>query len=438
VLRELGLAQIVRQRATLIQPNLEFVIRQRRFELAANSELLEADLTHEFPGEKEDIKTLLNRVRTISSALDPLFGADITLPPTGFWERRDVSRILGQLPPNDTDDLFPLAADHPLRAGIDVLGAFTTNFAPLHVSSLVKARALDITQRSTHRMHLGSDLRSLLQAKLVTFSGEVREHVVPTELVFRRGVLSGMRIRPRDETIGFGHLLWAASASSLLTLCKDNVPRRLHDTVNTIRPACYRYTLCLLLHAEAFPAGGGRHLISLRDSAKPILDDNAILITVGLPADRQPNQVPLWVECLVPAHASESIGYLSVVRAHLREELSRLIPGYERHLLVVASPYDGLAPEFGPSAAPATFVPVLPIPPIPLIPALNSDETQMMGFAMAPHRTGFKNVFLANGEILPGLGREGDFVSAWGVARLIAPPAHQNRKKKRQIVIEEL
>jgi hypothetical protein len=204
-----------------------------------------------------------------------------------------------------------------------------------------------------------------------------------------------------------------------------------------IRPACFRYTLCLLLRPEALPEGMGPRVLSVRDPAKPILEDNALFIAVGSPTARQPNRVPVWVECLVPAGAAESLGYLAVVRARVRDEISRLLPFYDRHLWVLASPHDGLAPELGlqtPGEKPAALDPV---PSTPMTPVLSCDLPRMLGIGGTPHATGISNVYLASAENLPGLGCEGDFISAWGVARLIAPPGQRLGMRRREILIED-
>jgi hypothetical protein len=364
----------------------------------------------------------------------------MTLPPQGFWERRDVSRIQAQLPPADSDLLAPLAPGHPMRAAISALGALSSGFSPADLGGLVEARAYDIARRGFYRMTTEADLRSLFFEKLSTFSGEIREHVIPTELVWRRGSLNGLRVRPRNETIGFGRLIWSASAASLLALAGSEAPRRLREIASAIRPACFRYTLCMLVRPEAIPEGMGPHVIAVKDPGKPNLEENAFRITVGLPPPRHPNQVPIWIECLVSASASESLGYLSVVRARLREELMRIMPFHDHHLHVVASPHDGLPPELG-KAARAEDVPSgrLPcVPPTPMTPALSCDLQRMLGLGGASHATGLKNVYLANNENLPGLGREGQFVSAWGISRMIAEPVHYKSGRKREILIEEI
>ena len=181
----------------------------------------------------------------------------------------------------------------------------------------------------------------------------------------------------------------------------------------------------------------GPRVVSVRDPAKPILEENALHITVGSPAPRQPNRIPVWVECLVPASAAESLGYLAVIRARVREEISRLLPFSDRHLWVVASPHDVLAPELGLDAPGEKRTALDPVPPTPMAPALSCDLPRMLGIGGAPLATGIANIYLASAENLPGLGREGDFVSAWGVARLIAQPRQRPGAQRREILIED-
>jgi hypothetical protein len=348
-----------------------------------------------------------------------------------------VGRIQGQLPPLDADWLAVLPPYHPMRAGMAALAALTSGFSPGDVTAMTQARAFDEARRGVFRLGGGAELRALFTDKIESFSGEVRERLVPHELVWKRGNVTGLRARPRGETIGLGRLIWAGSAASLLALCGDAAPRRLHETAAAIRPACYRYTLCLLLRPEALPEGMGQRVVSVRDPSKPILEENALHITVGSPAPRQLNRIPVWVECLVPAAAAESLGYLAVIRARVRDEISRLLPFSDEHLWVLASPHDGLAPELGLQAPGEKRTAFEPVPPTPMAPALSCDLPRMLGIGGAPVATGIGNIYLANAENLPGLGREGDFVSAWGVARLIAQPGHRPGARRREILIED-
>jgi hypothetical protein len=432
VMRELGHTQVIRRRAPALQPSLQFIFPQGRVEFGPDPERVAAELRREFPADHEAIEHMLARLRNTSSILDPLLGSDVSLPPQGFWEKRDVARIHSQLPGVDEDWMAPLPAYHPIRAGLAALGALSGGFSPGDLGGMIQARAYDAGRRGVFRLGSGAELRALFEDKIEGFSGEVREKVVPSELIWRRGRLTGLRVRPRHETIGFGRLIWASSVSSLLTLCGSEASRRLREIAGAIRPACFRYTLCLLVRPEAIPEGMGPRVIAVRDPAKPMLEENALAVTIGAPLPRELQHVPVWVECLVPATAGASVGYLAVVRARVREELSRLLPFFERHLWVLASPHDGLAPEIGIPVGPGEPA---PIPPVPMGAALSCDLPRMLGVGGAPSGTGIPNVLVANSENLPGLGREGEFVAAWSAARLIAPDRRQPRR--REILIED-
>ncbi len=436
VMRELGHSQLIRRRAPALHPGLQVIFPKHRLNLGHDPEAVATELRREFSSEGPLVGEVMARLRNNSAILDPLLGSDITLPPEGFWERRDVGRIVSQLPTLDADWFAPVPAGHAMRAGVAALGTLASGFAPGDVTGMSQARALDSARRGVFRLGGLTELQSLFVDKVESYSGEVRERLVPYELVWKRGKLAGLRPRPRGEIIGFDKLIWAGSAVSLLALCGDAAPRRLQEIAAAIRPACTRFTLCLLLRPEAIPEGMGARVLSVRDPSKPLLEENALMITVGAPMHRYPDRVPLWVESLVPASAAESLGYLAVIRARMRDELSRLVPFYERHLWVLASPHDGLPPEIGP-AAPDKPEKLAPVPPTPMTPALSCDLPRTLGIAGAPHSTGIANLYLSSGENLPGLGREGDFVSAWGVARLIAPSGHRPSSRRREILIED-
>jgi hypothetical protein len=103
----------------------------------------------------------------------------------------------------------------------------------------------------------------------------------------------------------------------------------------------------------------------------------------------------------------------------------------------MASPHDGLAPELGLETMGEKPATLDPVPPTPMAPALSCDLPRVLGIGGAPLATGISNIYLVNAENLPGLGREGDFVSAWGVARLIAQPGHRPGARRREILIED-
>ncbi len=102
----------------------------------------------------------------------------------------------------------------------------------------------------------------------------------------------------------------------------------------------------------------------------------------------------------------------------------------------MASPYDGLPPEVSRTRRPPS--PPEPIAAIPMTAAVSCDLPRTLQVAGVPHATGIKNVYLAGTENLPGLGREGDFISAWGLVRLILGSQTRKDAGKREILIEDV
>ncbi len=303
-----------------------------------------------------------------------------------------------------------------MRAALAIPGAMSTALAPGDVGTVGEARAFDQARRGLHRLEGGyAGLCALLLERLETFSGERREKVVPVEVVMKRGRVAGIRVRPRDETIGCQHLIWAGPAPAMLALCADKPARKGRDAGDGLRVTGYRYALSMLVTPEAIPEGMGSRVFLIDDPARPLVEDNAIAVTVGQPAPRDPGRVPVWAECLLPAPPVDAgPGYLRTMRARVRKQLARVLPFLNQHLIVLGSPFDGLPPEIpGSAKAPVATAPIA-------MPAIYAAERpRPLDLGGLPHAPGIKNLWHVGRENLPGLSLEGELVSAWSVARLV-------------------
>jgi phytoene dehydrogenase-like protein len=477
VLKDLNCVQIVKRRAPALVPALQVVMPHHRFDVGADAEALGRELGREFGGERAAIEAALARVASTSALVEPLLATEITLPPDGFWERREVGRVESMLPKRGADLLAPLPASHPMRAVVAAPAALGGAISPQELSrtNVGQSRAFELARQGLCRFEGGyGALHALFREKLETFSGERREKVVPVEVVMRRGRAVGVRVHPRDETIGCEHLVWAGSAASLHAICAEKPPRRGPTGAPGLHVEAYRYTIALLVAPEALPEGMGERVFLITDPSRPLIEENALVVTVGQPAPRQPEQIPLWVECVVPAPPVDAgPGYLRALRGRVVERLETLLPFFRQHLIVLASPHDGLPPEGPASAVKAATSATLPAPkpeakreskqalkqgpkqdqrkaengaapasvptvPIwPMAPVYASEGDSPFDVAALPHATGIKNLYLAGLENLPGLGLEGELVSAWGVSRLITGTQPKRDPLRRQVLINE-
>ncbi|HEY2902421.1 MAG TPA: NAD(P)-binding protein [Polyangia bacterium] len=435
VLSELNCVQVVRRRAPALQPGFQVVLPKHRFDVPADEDALLSELRREFGDDATTMLAATARLHEASAVLEPVLGAELTLPADGFWERREVARLESLLPKVGTDLLAPLPIEHPWRTVVAAPAALGSAFGPNDLGTVTQARSFVLARRGLHRLEGGTTaLHALFLDKLGTFAGEKRERLTPIEIVQRRGKAVGIRFRPRDETIGAEHLIWAGPAAAMHALCGEK-PRKGRDTATGLHVACYRYGLALLVAAEAIPEGMGSRVFLIADPTRPLLEENAIAVTVAPSSSgRDAGHVHIWAECLVPAPAVDGgPGYLRAVRGRVRKQLAKLIPFFTEHLAVLASPYDGLPAELpAGKKAPAVAVPALPMPPV-----YSAESARPLDVAGLPHATGIKNLYLAGRENLPGLGVEGEFVSAWGVLRLVAGTQPKKDVRRREVLLSE-
>jgi phytoene dehydrogenase-like protein len=437
VFKELDCVAVVKRRAP-VAPGIRLAIGQQRIDVTADPAALERELARAFAASGPMLLAGTERLDALGRTVEPLLATAMTLPPNGFWERREVGRLESLLPRAGTDPLAPLGTDHPFRAAAAAPAALSTNLAPGGVGSVTEARAFALARRGVHPLEGGlAALQELLHQRIETFGGERRRRLEPVSVVVRRGRAVGLSVRPRDETIGCQWLLWSGSSASLRTMLGSAAPPApARGRPAALRVTGYRYAVSLLVGPRAVPAGTPARLIAVGDPSRALLEDNAIAVTIGQPAPREPDRIPIWIECTVPAHLVDAgPSYLRALRGRLLQTLERLWPELGKELIVAASPYDGLGAQRGPGdppaaakptakaaaettgaktpAKPASSVAVVP-PPVYARPA--GGPLDITGL---PHATGVKNLLLVGRENLPGLGLEGDLVSGWGAARLV-------------------
>ena len=419
VFRELDSVALLKRRASPPRGPLRVVLPGGHLDVLSDSVAFERELGRAYGSAGPRVASAADRLGAVARLLDPLLASAIALPPNGFWERREVGRLESLLPRPRTDLYAPLDVDHPFRIAGAALAAASTALAPHELGAVAEARAFEIARRGTPAFEGGlAGFHDFLLARFEAFGGDRRERLTPVEIVLRRGRAVGVRVLPRDETIGCHHLVWAGSAATLVAALGSNAPPPAKRGGGPLRIAGYRHALSLLCPTAFLPDGTPPRLLAVGDPSRPMTEDNALAITVGLPSTRVPERVPLWVECVVPPHALDGgAGYLRALRARLIHTLGRVLPALEGKLALVASPYDGLPPE-GPDAAGAS--PNKPVPVAAPPPVFGPPASRPLDVLGLPHATGIKHLYLAGRENLPGLDVEGELTSGWGVAHLVA------------------
>nr|MBK7064687.1 hypothetical protein [Deltaproteobacteria bacterium] len=131
VFAELALLPAVRRRLTALDPAWQVVMPRRRIDVPTAVDRRVAEVLREFPEVPRAVEEFYAALSVAEPALDALFGADLSWPPEGFWERRRARALADALPLRPGSDLLgAFAGDHPFRAFVDAQCRFAGSSTP--------------------------------------------------------------------------------------------------------------------------------------------------------------------------------------------------------------------------------------------------------------------------------------------------------------------
>ncbi len=395
VIGELNVMQLLRRRLAAQRPAYQLVLPTVRIDVHDDELLRAHELARALPAEATALRAHLGRSDETARLLDPLFGEDLTLPPDGFWARRELARIEPRLP-RALDDLFPgLAEGAPGRLVSLAPAVATVDAWPPTPTAVARAGA---TWRDTpQRLTAGwDDLRRLLGERIELHGGELRA-ATASHLELRRGRVAA--VVAGEERVGAGFVVFAEAASALLPLLGPDAkpPKALARAALLCPPAAQRVSMRLQLREAGLPEGLGDVAFLAADPAGPLHGDALVALYTS---PREGETVTLTAQVVAPLGVDlDALGEAVFAR------LLALMPFLPRHLVS--------------RAAPTTTT------------LWSSAQPQALGICGLPHETGFKNVLFVSSQSIPGAGAEGEAVAAWGAARIVS------QADKRRDVLEQ-
>jgi phytoene dehydrogenase-like protein len=410
IVGELNLVQLLRRRLEPNRPAFQLLLPDHRLDVGDD---LMRELARELPDSAAGFEAAAARTGEVAAALESILGQDLILPPDGFWDRRDANRVAARLPEDDEDVLAAMPANDPMRAAFTLPARFGAAWD--RVGPVATARLADLHRKGTFRLDGGREgLRGLLLDRLKTHAGEVRPELVPRAILSKRGKVTGVAFEGRSEIVGAGHVIAGAGADRVaewVAADGDKVPKRLAEAA-TIKPVLWRYLLHLVAPLDALPDALGRLAFAVEDLEKPLVGANALMLHL---ADGYGQHAVLSVEALAEDPSPDALAKL---RRAIRARLERLLPFVDRHLLLVHSPHDGIAPE-GVDGERSGLSTTAAMGPVPMEPVWGMDGPRALGFCGLPHASGVKHLLLASRQVMPGLGVEGELAAGWAAARIV-------------------
>jgi phytoene dehydrogenase-like protein len=147
VLKELDVTALVKRKTAGSETPFRLLLPGQRLDVVRDPAALERELGRVFGAAGGSVGSVIERLRGAARQLDPLFASAITLPPNGFWERREVGRLRSLLPKPTTDLFAPLPLEHPFRLMAASPAVHDAALVAHDVGPIGEARAFEIARR---------------------------------------------------------------------------------------------------------------------------------------------------------------------------------------------------------------------------------------------------------------------------------------------------
>jgi phytoene dehydrogenase-like protein len=411
VLDELHFQHLLKRKLFQPQPSFQLVAPDTRIAVDTDDAVLGREAEREL-GRSAPLLAACERASQVTGRLEPVFSLDVAVPPTGFWERREMGRVAGRL--LDMAEEWQEGLSDLERALFTLPAVFGTNTDPSDLTPVACAHAFaEWRQGIAHLPGEWDALRAIFLDKFTSHNGEVRV-VEADSLSTSWGKVTGLRLANGEE-LGAGHLIAAMPVADLAGMADRKLRRRLEDAAESIQIGAYRYTLNLVLDEIGVPEGLGSNVLMLSDPSAPLRGDNAIALFVDQPDAEGRVLITVQAICPVPELGGLDDA-LAGLRVGLRERLESIMPFYAEHIRLVHSPHESTSPEaardgLGHEQDASHLVPPRSLWRLPRQPTL--------GLAGLTYQVGVKQFIIASSQTLPGLGLEGEMAAGWCAAKLV-------------------
>jgi hypothetical protein len=398
--QEVGLRDDFKKVLVPIDPSLQVVEPSRRWEFTNGDGMREVARGLEL--DEGVVRGAYERVLAIDEAIGAYLAESPEIPvPAGFFTRRSGSaaaKKVAALHASLTDE-WP----EPLLDFWKSLVPFTTHFDPGPEGSWTLARLV----RPFARLMGGAfepvrdkDDRSIFVEAAKRAGLDVRTSVI--EGLENLGRSWSLRLRDQSEPVIADAVVDASTdLSGLDVIPSRQRGRQLPTLMQAAKPRGGLHVLGVEVDEQVLPPPLGRHVLlsngrrdpTRLDPQEPDTGDRPVWI-VRREAETA-GRVQLLLHLPVSSLEAKETRHISVDEV-LQARLERLVPFLE----------DGQPNSFDPTRAGRLGSPVLPHP------FFDVGLDEVTGFGGVSMRTGLKNLFLAGPAVVPGLGREGEYLSA--------------------------
>jgi len=420
---ELGLTTTIQRSLKSHVPDLQLILPKARIDLLHDEGKRLAELQRVFGNRGEQLNAELKNAAARHEQSDPFFKERPELPPNGVLEAWALKKQIRKYPALEA--AFDLGeGESPMGVLLELLPFVT--YAAAARGPLPAARTLSQVLKSSTRYPGGREgLRELLCRRLLDLGGDLlwresAESSIVESLTFEGGKLVGIQILRSDNLYRSAYMVGATDSAALRRLIADKKPqRKLIELLDLSVVKQFLFAVNWVVDADAIPRGMGDLLLfdTGDQDLEPVLIQLHNARRIGSKAEDDAVRV-VTAGVFVPATARDlGEGYLKLLADRISSHLNDLMPFAKQHLLLSSAPYLDAGGVRGARLLPH--------------PLFEVDAEDYLGVTGLSQETPLKNLFLANREVLPGLGLEGEFLAGIRAAKLVQEAMRKKDPLKR-------
>ena len=415
VIQELHFQHLLKRRLEVLDPPCQLLSQNVRLEAHSDRLRFSRGVQREL-GSDEDWLLAADRAQ---EAFGSLLQADSCMPPTGFWERRELGKFVSNYQ-SASEAWFDTAHSTESEALSDI--ALNAIAGTTEGSAFSRARAFAISRRGiTGVKGDWESWRSLFEDKFKSHNGEFRR-LQPQSLHVGWGKVTGLS--SLDDEISCEHLIAAMPAHELVPLFSKKAPKRLVELAEAATPLAFRYTLNLIVHMSGIPEGMGKLAWSQLDPQ--VLGTGGGFASFNIRPAAQAGRAIVSMQGLAPA-SDEGTPELEGMREAMLAHAHQLMPFLGAHLDSIDSPHEPV------DAGHTRDLPELVAP----TPVWDCPTDETLQLPAMPYAVGLKHLTMASAQTLPSLGLEGQFIAGWSAAKLASSNTSKRKPSGKQPLLAE-
>ena len=397
---------------------LQFIRPKKRFDHSLNEAELRTEASRVFPGSAEDVCDFFRQTAAGAEATHGFFGAQLPFPPKGWWDRFRLRKAVRELIPPVLPDaeagevkMLPPAPENPavreVKESLWALRPFLTGFE--RDNDMGGDRAISHLLHGAYRfpggeLGLGAQLgqRMLELGSDILGCGDAVHPIEEMEFTFAK--ISSLKLENINTILHAGCYICAMDARDFACLpLPEKQAARMRRFAQPLRETALGLTINLLVRSEGLPLGMARRAVLFPQKA-PELGPVLVEVSQARTADATMDDCSVVTAAIrMDKDDLDSTDLIRAVVDRIRGAvIDELCPFMDRHILAVSTPM---------------FDAGLNQPAV--LPSYERPDKSYIGMMGLPLCTCFRNVYLANRQVLPALGLEGELLAGIRLADLI-------------------